>query len=117
MNTTPVIPFVLAQRAVLKESGAEYPDVQQLANSIQAVAANTFTLDATRRASEAGSIQALNMVMLGCLLGSGSLPCTADEFWSIASKRMPSALEETNTKAFLKGTGFAAELQVGGARS
>ncbi len=114
MNTAPVIPFVLAQRAVLKEGKAEYPDVRQLADRIRSVAPNTFPFDATQYAAEAGSIKALNMVMLGCLLGSGCLPCTADSFWNTVSKRLPPALKETNTKAFMKGVEFATELGVGG---
>jgi indolepyruvate ferredoxin oxidoreductase beta subunit len=109
MNTTPVVPFVLAQRAVLKQENADYPDVQRLVEQVRSAARHTLTLDATQFALEAGSIQALNIVMLGCLLGSGSLPCTADEFWSIVSKQMPPAARETNTRAFLKGVEFAAE--------
>ncbi len=50
------------------------------------------------------------MVMLGCLLGSGSLPCTAGEFWGAVSKRMPAALREANAKAFRKGAEFVTEL-------
>jgi len=114
MNTAPVIPFVLAQRAVLKEGEAAYPDVTQLFESIQSVAPNTLTFDATQCAVEAGAAKALNMVMLGCLLGSGGLPCSAEDFWSRVSKRMPPALNEANTKAFTKGIELAAELGVGG---
>lgn len=114
MNTAPVIPYVLAQRVVLQEEQAEYPNVEQLAHDIQAVAPNTYVFDATRRAREAGSARALNMVMLGCLLGSDSLPCTADGFWNTVSKRMPATFRETNTKAFRKGVEFAAGLRVSG---
>jgi indolepyruvate ferredoxin oxidoreductase beta subunit len=113
MNTAPVIPFVLAQRAVLKEGRAEYPDVKMLSDSIQAVTPNIFVFDATQRALKAGSAKALNMVMLGCLLGSGSLSCTADDFWKVASNRIPPAFREINTRAFRKGVEFAAEIQVG----
>ncbi|MBU0616681.1 MAG: indolepyruvate oxidoreductase subunit beta [Planctomycetes bacterium] len=114
MNTTPVIPFVLAQRLVLKQPGAEYPDVGQLADRMRAVAPHTFTFDATRCAIEAGSVKALNMVMLGCLLGSGGLPCTAEDFWNIVSETMPARLREVNTKAFLNGTELAATMHAGG---
>ncbi len=115
MNTAPVVPYVLAQRAALKKEQAQYPDVQQLADGVRAVASRTFAFDATQRAARAGSVRALNMVMLGCLLGSGSLPCSAEDFWNIVAKRMPAALGEANTKAFRGGTDLAAELQVGGA--
>jgi indolepyruvate ferredoxin oxidoreductase beta subunit len=113
MNTAPVMPFVLAQRAVLKQGEAAYPDVTKLSESIQSVVPNTLTFDATQCAVEAGSAKALNMVMLGCLLGSGCLPCSPDDFWNSVSKRMPPALKETNTKAFMKGVELAAELGVG----
>jgi indolepyruvate ferredoxin oxidoreductase beta subunit len=114
MNTAPVVPFVLAQRAVLKQENAEYPDVQGLVERVRSVAPSTFTLAATQFALEAGSTQALNIVMLGCLLGSGSLPCPADDFWSTVSKQMPPTMRETNAKAFRKGVEFAAEFSLGG---
>ena len=106
MNTAPVVPFVLAQRAVLQEGDAEYPNVQQLADLVRSVAPSTFSFAATQFALEAGSAQALNMVMLGCLLGSGSLPCAADDFWSIVSKQVPPTAREANAKAFRKGVEF-----------
>lgn len=109
MNTTPVIPFVLAQRTVLKERDAEYPDVQQLFDAIQAVTPRTFAFDATQLAVRAGSIKALNMVMLGSLLGLGLLPCTADAFWNSITKRIPPALRDTNAQAFLEGARLPAQ--------
>ena len=113
MNTAPVIPFVLAQRLVLKQPGAEYPDVGQLTEQIRSVAPQTFALDATSCAVEAGSIKALNMVMLGWLLGSGSLPCSADDFWNSATQTMPPKLREINTRAFRKGTELASAAHAG----
>ncbi len=114
MNTAGVIPFLVAQQAVLKESGAQYPDVQNLYEAVHAVAPQTLAFDATQCAVEAGSAQALNMVMLGCLLGCGLLPCTAEEFWNAVAKRTPAAFRETNTKAFQKGVEFAGELRIAG---
>ena len=103
MNTAPVIPYVLGQRAALKEGEAEYPDVAKLSDSIRAVASRVFTFDATGRALEVASAKALNMVMVGCLLGCASLPCTPGDFWDIAKGRMPPALVEANTRAFASG--------------
>jgi indolepyruvate ferredoxin oxidoreductase beta subunit len=114
MNTTPVVPFVLAQRAVLREDNAKYPEVSQLVDRVRSVAPHTFTFDATQLALEAGSTKALNMVMLGCLLGSGCLPCGADEFWNAVSQQMPPATRETNTSAFRKGVEFAAGIALDG---
>jgi indolepyruvate ferredoxin oxidoreductase beta subunit len=117
MNTAPVVPFVLAQRLVLKQPGAEYPDVQQLADRIRATAPRTFSFDATQCALEAGAAKALNMVMLGWLLGSDALPCTAEDFWQDAAQRMPAALRQVNTKAFMRGAALAAEIGAGGVTS
>jgi len=103
MNTTPVVPFVIGQQSVLQKKEIKYPDPGHLADSIQSVTKHLFTFDATQMAAEAGSIKTLNVVMLGALLSSGSLPCTANEFWETATKTMPPRLAETNTKAFFCG--------------
>jgi indolepyruvate ferredoxin oxidoreductase beta subunit len=113
MNTTPVIPYVLGQRYVLKESGADYPDVERLSESIRAVTSHSFAFDATQMALEAGSATTLNIVMLGCLLGSETLPRAADEFWDIAAKRMPAAFAEVNSRAFWSGVQTGAEFLAG----
>lgn len=102
MNTTAVVPFVLAQRTVLKHEDAEYPDVSRIVETLSA-AAKLFALDATERAIEAGAAKSLNMVMLGCLLASDDLPCSADEFLEFIANRLPPASRAVNTRAFLSG--------------
>jgi len=103
MNTTPVMPFVLAQRAVREEGGEEYPEVAELVRCVRAVTDNLFSIDAAQRAAEAGVSAALNMVLLGCLLGSAALPCTADAFSDFVAARSPGALREANVRAFRMG--------------
>jgi len=103
MNTTPVIPFVLAQRAVREEGGGEYPEVAELVRCVRAVTDNLFSIDAAQRAAETGVSAALNMVMLGCLLGSAALPCTAEAFSDFVAARSPGALREANVRAFRIG--------------
>ena len=112
MNTTPVIPYVLGQRFVLEQAQAEYPKVDQLCGSIREVTASVFPVDAARDATEAGSSRALNMVMLGCLIGGGRLPCPADEFWNIIEGKMPRALKAVNTRAFARGVELARTLHL-----
>jgi len=103
MNTVPVIPFVLAQRAVREEGGEEYPEVAELVRCVRAVTDNLFSIDAAQRAAETGVSAALNMVMLGCLLGSAALPCTAEAFSDFVAARSPGALREANVRAFRIG--------------
>jgi len=107
MNTAPIIPYVLGQRFVRGEEGAEYPNVEGLIDTIRRVTLHTIAFDGTRYATEAGSSKALNMVMLGCLLGSEALPFTADDFWKSIAERMPEKLRETNAKAFFRGVGLS----------
>lgn len=116
MNTAPVVPFMVGQRLALKEEDAAYPDVEHLREAVRVVASRTFALDASRLAEECGSSRALNMVMLGCLLGSGLLPCSADAFWAVAKTRIPAALRETNARAFRSGSEIAGELQAWGVK-
>jgi indolepyruvate ferredoxin oxidoreductase beta subunit len=119
MNTTPVMPFVLAQRAVREGQprilGAvpttktplalqsKYPEVVELERCIRAVTNNLLKLDATQLAAQANSSAVLNVVMLGCLLGSAGLPCTADAFSDFVAARSPGALREANVRAFRMG--------------
>jgi indolepyruvate ferredoxin oxidoreductase beta subunit len=114
MNTTPVIPFVLAQQSILSGEEVKYPDVNMLLDSIRAVSSSVIAFDAAQCARDAGSTKSLNVVMLGCLLGSGALPCTAEGFWDMVSSRMPAALRESNRRAFFRGTELAAEVQTSG---
>jgi indolepyruvate ferredoxin oxidoreductase beta subunit len=117
MNTAPVIPYVLGQRQVLEQGDATYPDLKLLTDSVLAVTRHLHTLDATKVAVEVGSVTALNMVMLGCLLASGMLPCPADRFWQIASGKMPQRMADQNTRAFYEGVKLGAEFHVGATMS
>lgn len=111
MNTAPVVPYVLGQRYVLKEEHAEYPDVEDLLQSIRSVAASVHSFDATQCALAVGLLKSLNIVMLGCLLATESLPCPADDFWNAARDRIPSALRTVNAIAFARGVELAKDLQ------
>jgi indolepyruvate ferredoxin oxidoreductase beta subunit len=110
MNTIPVIPCVLAQNFVLGEGPSEYPSVEKLSSSIREVTAKLATLDATALAKQAGSLKSLNVVMLGCLLGSELLPYSAEHFLQSVMKTAPSQLSKINSKAFLSGIEFGKTL-------
>jgi indolepyruvate ferredoxin oxidoreductase beta subunit len=117
MNTTPVVPFVLAQRYVLDKPGADYPDVDGLIGQVSAVAGQVHPFDATRLATESGSPRTLNVLMLGCLLGTGALPCTPERFWESVGRIVPAPLVTANTGAYLAGVAVVPRLQVAEARS
>ncbi len=117
MNTTPVIPYVLGQRQVSDQGDAAYPDLKLLTDSVCAVTRHLCSLNAAQVAIEAGSATALNMVMLGCLLASGMLPCSADRFWQIASGKMPRRMADQNTRAFTEGVKLGGKFHVGATMS
>jgi len=110
MNTVPVIPCVLAQNYAVGEGPAEYPSLDKLSTSIREVTSKLVTLDATALAKQAGSIKSLNVVMLGCLFGSGLLPYAAEHFLDSVIKTAPPQLAKTNSKAFLNGVEFGKTL-------
>ena len=103
MNTAPVIPFTLDQQAVRSEGEVRYPDVSKLAALVGSVASHVFTLDANRLALEAGSIKALNVVMLGCWFGSSLCPFAPEDFMDTMLKSAPAGSREVNSRAFLSG--------------
>jgi len=103
MNTSPVVPYVIAQAAVRGNGEVEYPAVEGLVECVRGVTERVFAFDGTGIAQECGSGRTLNVIMLGCLLGSGLLPCAADDFWRTATRGMPKHLLETNARAFTSG--------------
>jgi len=110
MNPIPVFPFILAQNFVLEDGPTEYPRVSQLFESIRAVTAHLVTVDATALAKEAGAIQTLNVVLLGCLFGSGLLPYAAQDFLDSTMKTVPPQLAELNQRAFHSGVVYGEAL-------
>lgn len=111
MNTATITPFVLAQAFVQKKGDGRYPAVEGLVEQIRSVAPNVLTFDATQCAIKAGSIKSMNLVMLGCLLGSGVLPVAPEAFWDLARRRLPEAALEANARAFVMGTRLASDFQ------
>jgi indolepyruvate ferredoxin oxidoreductase beta subunit len=103
MNTAPVIPYVLSQQYVLGNPEAKYPDIGHLEACLRKATPHVFPVEGTALAEAAGSVKTLNMVMVGCLVGSGRLPCTPDDFLNTVVKRAPSRLAEINQRAFLSG--------------
>jgi indolepyruvate ferredoxin oxidoreductase beta subunit len=110
LDPTPIVPYVLAQNFVFGGQLTEYPCIDRLYDNIRSVTANLVTLDATTLAEQAGSARALNVVMLGCLFGSGLLPYRAADFLDTTMKTIPARLAETNHRAFRSGVKFSQDL-------
>ncbi len=114
MNTAPIIPFTLGQQTVLQKEEAEYPKIADLESAIRQATDRLVSLDATQAAIEAGSGQSLNLLLLGCLMGTGQLPCTVEQFWETVNRRMPHVLVQASTWAYHRGVALGKRLELAG---
>ncbi|MDN5361062.1 MAG: indolepyruvate ferredoxin oxidoreductase, beta subunit [Moorella sp. (in: firmicutes)] len=95
ISTTPVVPVTAALGTT------PYPREEILAY-LQNNVAHCHLLDAPALAVQAGSHQALNMVMLGALTGM-ELPFPGDTLLAAALQLLPARLHELNRRAFELG--------------
>lgn len=117
MNTAPIIPFTLGQQTVLQKEEAEYPKIAELESAIRQTTDRLVSFDATQAALEAGSAKALNLLLLGCLLGTGQLPCTVEQFWDTVNRRMPHVLVQASVQAYNRGVALGKKFELAGAGS
>lgn len=78
---------------------AEYP--KQLAEKIAAKKVDVLALDALKLAEEAGSVKAINIVLIGVL--SNSLPFSSEVWEKALEECVPAKFLEINKKAFAMG--------------
>lgn len=93
-NTHPFPPFTVSV------GQGTYPPVDEILHLIQTKTKKVFALDGNALAAEAGNPLSLNMVMLGALTGSGSIPIGAEEIKKAISTSTKKAFLESNLKAF-----------------
>jgi indolepyruvate ferredoxin oxidoreductase beta subunit len=67
---------------------------------IENMAGKIVSMDANGLAEEAGNPLSLNMVMLGALIGSDTIPISADQMKDTISSSTKKAFLEYNLKAF-----------------
>jgi indolepyruvate ferredoxin oxidoreductase, beta subunit len=96
-NTHPLPPFTVAA------GQGKYPDVEDMLALIREKAGRVIALDGDAMAEEVGNPLALNMVMLGALIGSGAISITAEDMKKTISSSTKKAFLEANLKAFDKG--------------
>ena len=93
-NTQPLPPF-----GVSVGQGV-YPPVDEVLDKIQTKVNNVIALNGNELAEEAGNPLSLNMVMLGALIGSGSVPISPEAMKETISTSTKKAFLESNLKAF-----------------
>ena len=93
-NTHPLPPFTVSV------GQGVYPSVEVSLKLIREKAKRVIALDGNAIAEEVGNPLSLNMVMLGALIGSGTIPIGADEMKKVLSTSTKKAFLESNLKAF-----------------
>ncbi len=96
-NTHPLPPFTVAI------GQGEYPPVEKSLALIKEKARRVIALDGIEIAEVVGNPLALNMVMLGALIGSDTTPITAEDMKAVISTSTKKAFLESNLAAFDKG--------------
>mgnify|MGYP000002776134 FL=1 len=93
-NTHPLPPFTVSV------GQGTYPPVDEMLDLIQTKIRRVIALDGDAMAAEVGNPLSLNMVMLGALIGSGSIPITAEVMKKTIEQSTKKAFLESNLKAF-----------------
>ena len=101
-NTHPLPPFTVSV------GQGVYPPMDEIMGLIRAKAGKVIALDGNAMAEEAGNPLSLNMVMLGALIGSGSIPVGAEDMKKTISTTTKKTFLESNLKAFDLGLKSAA---------
>ncbi len=97
-NTYPVIP---ASVSAAKES---YPDIEDLKKAVADMTAAAWFVDATSIALELNAPIAMNIVMVGALLGTGQLPLDVEDIKAELRESLPPDRLELNFEALSRGT-------------
>ncbi len=79
---------------------AQYPPVDRMMSLIRQQVGRLVALDANSLARQAGNIQAVNMVILGALMSTGTLPFSLEHLQRIIREQTPSRFLDINLKAF-----------------
>ena len=95
VNTRPVMP------ATVTAGLACYPPIPEILSALREHCSQVLDMDATALASQAGTVQAMNVVMLGAL--SGFIPLTEDHLLSSLAQVVPPRFLEANKRAFALG--------------
>jgi indolepyruvate ferredoxin oxidoreductase, beta subunit len=93
-NTTPLPPFTVAV------GQGSYPPVDEILDQLRARIDRVIAFDGTALAAEAGNPLSLNMVMLGALIGSETIPLGGEDVKNAISTSTKKAFLDSNLKAF-----------------
>ncbi len=94
VSTDPIVP------QIVKDGLATYPDLPPLLEKLRTVLPRVYLLSGEALAREAGSSRALNVVLLGALAASRTLPLPREAFIEALKKVVRPAYLDLNLRAF-----------------
>lgn len=99
-SLAPLSPFTVTT------GSSKYPSLNALQALIRKKTAKLIAFDAAAMAKESGNVMSVNMVLLGALIQTRTVPLSAENIKEAIMKRTRKAFVESNLKAF--EIGFAA---------
>ncbi len=96
-NLAPLPPFTVAI------GRGTYPDLDQVQNLIKAKTRRLIAFDAVERATTAGNVMSVNIVLLGALIQTGILPIPKENLEEAIRTKTKKAFVDVNLKAFELG--------------
>ena len=93
-SLAPLSPFTVTT------GSSKYPSLNVLQALIRKKTAKLIAFDAAAMAKEAGNVMSVNMVLLGALIQTGTVPLSAESIKEAIMKRTRKAFVESNLKAF-----------------
>ncbi len=96
-NMAPLPPFTVAI------GKGVYPDLAKLPDQLRSRVRKVVAVDAAALAKQAGNIMSVNMVLMGALMQSGTLPIDADQIRQVIRTKTKAAFVEVNLEAFELG--------------
>lgn len=103
-SLAPLSPFTVTT------GSSAYPSLKKLQELIRAKTARLIAFDAATLATEAGNVLAVNMVLVGALVQTDTIPLSAENVKTAISKITKRAFIESNLKAFELGFAAAQKL-------
>lgn len=94
LNTQKIIPPMVSIGA------SNYPDLEHMVAKLTTLSSRLVKLDADKIAQKAGSLQTVNIVLLGALFGLGNIPIDIEKMKETIKNHFPEKTAPVNLKAF-----------------
>ncbi len=98
-NTRPIYPVGVISGEL------NYPSAKEIQDSIRDLSAKSWFIEATDEALKLGNPILGNIIMIGALSGTGTLPMARDDFEAVIKESLPAGTLDSNLKAFDLGVG------------